>query len=134
MEVRTPHEIEAEVGLTEGNIFQGELTIDQLLFNRPFPGYAQYRMPVKNMYMCGSSTHPGGGVSAACGANAAREILRDLKRLVGTANRRISNKKFRMMKCGIAALSLFSKIIMIEYLTSIFIIPCSIFVIRFFRV
>jgi len=80
MEVRTPHEIENEIGLTEGNIFQGELTIDQLLFNRPFPGYAQYRMPVKNMYMCGSSTHPGGGVSAACGANAAREILRDLKR------------------------------------------------------
>ena len=80
MEVRTPHEIEAEVGLTEGNIFQGELTIDQLLFNRPFPGYAQYRMPVKQLYMCGSSTHPGGGVSAACGANAAREILLDLKR------------------------------------------------------
>jgi phytoene dehydrogenase-like protein len=80
MEVRTPHELEEEVGLTEGNIFQGELTIDQLLFNRPFPGYAQYRMPVKNLYMCGSSTHPGGGVSAACGANAAREILLDLKR------------------------------------------------------
>jgi phytoene dehydrogenase-like protein len=80
MEVRTPHEIENEVGLTEGNIFQGELTIDQLLFNRPFPGYGQYRMPVKDMYMCGSSTHPGGGVSSACGANAAREILRDLKR------------------------------------------------------
>lgn len=80
MEVRTPHEIEAEIGLTEGNIFQGELTIDQLLFNRPFPGYAQYRMPIKDMYMCGSSTHPGGGVSSACGANAAREILIDLKR------------------------------------------------------
>ena len=80
MEVRTPHEIENETGLTEGNIFQGELTIDQLLFNRPFPGYGQYRMPVKNMYMCGSSTHPGGGVSSACGANAAREILMDLKR------------------------------------------------------
>lgn len=79
-EVRTPHEIEAEIGLTEGNIFQGELTIDQLLFNRPFPGYGQYRMPLRNMYMCGSSTHPGGGVSSACGANAAREILRDLKR------------------------------------------------------
>ena len=80
MEVRTPHDIEQEIGLTEGNIFQGELTIDQLLFNRPFPGYAQYRMPVKNLYMCGSSTHPGGGVSSACGANAAREILMDLKR------------------------------------------------------
>jgi len=80
MEVRTPHDIEQEIGLTEGNIFQGELTIDQLLFNRPFPGYAQYRMPVKNLYMCGSSTHPGGGVSATCGANAAREILIDLRR------------------------------------------------------
>jgi phytoene dehydrogenase-like protein len=80
MEVRTPHEIENEIGLTEGNIFQGELTIDQLFFNRPFPGYGQYRMPVKNLYMCGSSTHPGGGVSSACGANAAREILKDLKR------------------------------------------------------
>jgi phytoene dehydrogenase-like protein len=80
MEVRTPYELEQEVGLTEGNIFQGELTIDQLLFNRPFPGYAQYRMPVQNLYMCGSSTHPGGGVSSACGANAAREILMDLKK------------------------------------------------------
>ena len=80
MEIRTPYEIENEIGLTEGNIFQGELTIDQLFFNRPFPGYGQYRMPVQNMYMCGSSTHPGGGVSSACGANAAREILIDLKK------------------------------------------------------
>jgi phytoene dehydrogenase-like protein len=79
-ETRTPREIEGEVGLTEGNIFQGELTFDQLLFNRPFPGYAQYRGPVKGMYMCGSGTHPGGGVMAAPGANAAREILMDLKR------------------------------------------------------
>jgi phytoene dehydrogenase-like protein len=78
-EVRTPHELENEVGLTEGNIFQGELTFDQLLFNRPVPGYAQYRAPVRNMYMCGSSTHPGGDVMGAPGANAAREILRDLK-------------------------------------------------------
>jgi phytoene dehydrogenase-like protein len=79
-EIRTPRELEDEVGLTEGNIFQGELTFDQLLFNRPFPGYAQYRGPVKGMYMCGSSAHPGGGVMGAPGANAAREILRDLKR------------------------------------------------------
>jgi phytoene dehydrogenase-like protein len=79
-EIRTPFEIENEVGLTEGNIFQGELTFDQLLFNRPFPGYAQYRGPVKGMYMCGSGTHPGGGVMAAPGANAAREILMDLKK------------------------------------------------------
>ena len=80
VEVRTPRELENEVGLTEGNIFQGELTMDQLLFNRPFPGYAQYRGPVKGFYMCGSGTHPGGGVMAAPGANAAREILLDLKR------------------------------------------------------
>jgi phytoene dehydrogenase-like protein len=80
MEVRTPKEIENEAGLTEGNIFHGELTMDQLLFNRPVPGYAQYRAPVAGLYMCGSSTHPGGGVMAAPGANAAREILGDLKR------------------------------------------------------
>ena len=79
-EVRTPRELEHEVGLTEGNIFQGELTMDQLLFNRPFPGYAQYRGPVKGMYMCSSGTHPGGGVMGAPGANSAREILRDLGR------------------------------------------------------
>lgn len=79
-EVRTPRELEAEVGLTEGNIFQGELTFDQLFFNRPFPGFAQYRAPVRGLYMCGSATHPGGGVMAAPGANAAREILQDLRR------------------------------------------------------
>ena len=78
-ETRTPQDIENEVGLTEGNIFMGELTFDQLLFNRPFPGYAQYRGPVKGMYMCSSGTHPGGGVMAAPGANAAREILMDKK-------------------------------------------------------
>jgi len=80
VEIRTPRELEAEVGLTEGNIFQGELTMDQLLFNRPVPGYAQYRGPVKGLYMCSSSTHPGGGVMAAPGANAAREILRDIRK------------------------------------------------------
>ena len=79
-EIRTPKELEKEVGLTEGNIFQGELTMDQLMFNRPIPGYAQYKTPIKNLYMCGSSTHPGGGVMGAPGANAAREILIDLKK------------------------------------------------------
>jgi phytoene dehydrogenase-like protein len=81
-EVRTPWDIENEVGLTEGNIFQGELTFDQLLFNRPIPGYAQYRAPVRGLYMCGSSTHPGGGVMGAPGANAARTVLQDLGRRV----------------------------------------------------
>jgi phytoene dehydrogenase-like protein len=78
-EIRTPRELEAEVGLTEGNIFQGELTFDQLLFNRPVPGAAQYRSPIRDLWMCGSSTHPGGGVMGAPGRNAAAEILRDLK-------------------------------------------------------
>lgn len=79
VEVRTPRELEAEVGLTEGNIFQGELTFDQLLFNRPVPGYANYRTPVRDLWICGSSTHPGGGVMGAPGRNAAAEILRDAK-------------------------------------------------------
>ena len=77
-EVRTPMDLDSEVGLTEGNIFQGELTMDQLMFNRPVPGYAQYRTPLKNMYICSSSTHPGGGVMGAPGANAAREVLLDM--------------------------------------------------------
>lgn len=80
VEVRTPADLENEIGLTEGNIFQGELTMDQLLFNRPVPGFAQYRAPIRGLYMCGSSTHPGGGVMGAPGANAAREIAHDLKR------------------------------------------------------
>ncbi len=80
VEIRTPRELEDEVGLTEGNIFLGELTMDQLLFNRPIPGYAQYRGPAKGLYMCSSSNHPGGGVMAAPGANAAREILLDLRK------------------------------------------------------
>lgn len=79
-EIRTPWDIEQEVGLTEGNIFQGELTFDQLLFNRPVPGYAQYDTPIDGMYIVGSSAHPGGGVMAAPGANAAREILRNIGR------------------------------------------------------
>ena len=81
VEVRTPRELENEVGLTEGNIFQGELTMDQLLFNRPFPGYAQYRGPGERASTCAAPARiPGGGVMAAPGANAAREILLDLRR------------------------------------------------------
>lgn len=88
MEVRSPLDIEREVGLTEGNIFQGELTFDQLFFNRPVPGYAQYDTPIRGLYICGSSAHPGGGVMGAPGANAARAILRretDHKRMKGYA-------------------------------------------------
>jgi phytoene dehydrogenase-like protein len=82
VQTRTPADLEREVGLTEGNIFQGELTLDQLLFNRPFPGYGQYRGPFEGLYMCGSATHPGGGVMGAPGANAATEILLDFKHRV----------------------------------------------------
>jgi phytoene dehydrogenase-like protein len=80
--VVTPWDLEQEFGLTEGNIFQGELTLDQLFFLRPVPGWAKYRTPIKNLYMCGACTHPGGGVMAASGRLAAREILKDMNRIL----------------------------------------------------
>ena len=76
-QVLTPLDLEREFGLTEGNLNHGELTLDQLFFMRPVPGWAQYRTPIKNLYLCGAGTHPGGGVAAASGYNAAREILKD---------------------------------------------------------
>ena len=76
-QVLAPKDIEERFGLTGGNIFQGAMTLDQLFFLRPVPGYADYRTPVKGLYLCGAATHPGGGVMGACGYNAAREILRD---------------------------------------------------------
>ena len=75
-QVLTPLDIEREWGLSEGNIFQGELTLEQLFFLRPAPGWAQYTTPVRSLYMCGSATHPGGGIMGAPGRNAARRILR----------------------------------------------------------
>jgi phytoene dehydrogenase-like protein len=78
-QVVTPLDLEREFGLTEGNIFQGELSLEQLFFLRPVPGWAQYRTPVKNLYMCGSATHPGGGIMGAPGRIAALEILKDWK-------------------------------------------------------
>jgi phytoene dehydrogenase-like protein len=74
-QVVTPLDLEREWGLSEGNIFQGELTLEQLFFLRPVPGWAQYRTPVRNLYMCGSATHPGGGIMGAPGRNAASVIL-----------------------------------------------------------
>jgi phytoene dehydrogenase-like protein len=79
-QVLTPLDIETTFGLSEGNIFQGELTLEQLFFLRPAPGWAQYRTPVRSLYMCGSATHPGGGIMGAPGLNAAHMILRDWKR------------------------------------------------------
>jgi phytoene dehydrogenase-like protein len=76
-QVVTPLDLEREWGLSEGNIFQGELTLEQLFFLRPAPGWAQYRTPINNLYMCGSATHPGGGIMGAPGRNAAIKILAD---------------------------------------------------------
>ncbi len=78
--VVTPLDLERDFGLTGGDIFHGEMTPDRLFFLRPVPGWAQYRTPVPGLYLCGSGTHPGGGVMGAPGYNAAREILRDLRR------------------------------------------------------
>jgi phytoene dehydrogenase-like protein len=78
-QVLTPLDLEREFGLSEGNIFQGELSLEQLFFLRPVPGYAQFRTPIKNLYMCGSATHPGGGIMGAPGRLAALEILKDVK-------------------------------------------------------
>jgi phytoene dehydrogenase-like protein len=77
-QVLTPQDLEREFGLSEGNIFQGELSLEQLFFLRPVPGWAQYRTPIKNLYMCGSATHPGGGIMGAPGRNAALEMLKEI--------------------------------------------------------
>ncbi len=75
-QVVTPLDLEREWGLSEGNIFQGELSLEQLFFLRPVPGYSRFRTPVKNLYLCGSATHPGGGIMGAPGRLAAMEILK----------------------------------------------------------
>jgi len=85
MQVLLPQDIERIVGLPQGHIFQGELSADQLFFQRPVPHYADYRTPIAALYQCGSSCHPGGGVSGIPGHNAAREILRDWRQLKRTA-------------------------------------------------
>jgi phytoene dehydrogenase-like protein len=79
-QVLTPVDIEDRFGLTEGNIFQGELTLEQLFFNRPVPGWARFRTPVRNLWLCGSATHPGGGIMGAPGKIAAEQVLRSLRR------------------------------------------------------
>jgi phytoene dehydrogenase-like protein len=75
-QVLTPLDLERDFGLSEGNIFQGELTLEQLFFLRPAPGWAQYTTPIRNLWMCGSGAHPGGGIMGAPGRNAALNILR----------------------------------------------------------
>jgi phytoene dehydrogenase-like protein len=79
-QVITPLDLEREFGLTEGNIFHGELSLEQLYFLRPVSGWAKYRTPVRNLYLCGSGAHPGGGIMAAPGRNAAAAVLQDTRR------------------------------------------------------
>lgn len=82
LEVLAPPDLEGVFGLTGGNIFHGAMSPDRLLFLRPLVGWCRYRTPVEGLYLCGSGTHPGGGVMGAPGRNAAREITRDLPRLI----------------------------------------------------
>jgi phytoene dehydrogenase-like protein len=76
-QVLSPLDLERRFNLTGGNIFHGAMTLGKLFFLRPAAGYANYRTPIKGLYLCGAAAHPGGGVMGACGYNAAREILRD---------------------------------------------------------
>jgi phytoene dehydrogenase-like protein len=79
-QVLTPLDLERTYGLTEGNIFHGDLSLGQLFFMRPLPGWARYRTPIEGLYLCGAGAHPGGGVTGAPGYNAAHQALRDLGR------------------------------------------------------
>src|ERR1700720_1642408 len=85
-QILTPLDLEREFGLTQGNIFQGELSLEQLFFLRPVPGWAYYRTPIDNLYMCGSATHPGGGIMGAPGRIASQVILKDWQKI--SASRR----------------------------------------------
>jgi phytoene dehydrogenase-like protein len=84
-QVLTPLDLEREFGLTQGNIFQGELSLEQLFFLRPVPGWAYYHTPIDNLYMCGSATHPGGGIMGAPGRIASQVILKDWKKVSAPA-------------------------------------------------
>jgi phytoene dehydrogenase-like protein len=79
-QVLTPLDLERTYGLTEGNIFHGDLRLEQLFFMRPVAGWSQYRMPIQGLYLCGAGAHPGGGVTGAPGRNAAHQALRDWKK------------------------------------------------------
>ena len=78
--ILSPLDLERELGLTRGDIFHGRLSLDQIWSNRPVPGYARYRGPLRGLYLCGSGAHPGGGVSGQPGRNAAKAILADRRR------------------------------------------------------
>ena len=98
-QVLTPLDIEREFGLTEGNIFQGELTLEQLFFLRPVPGWAQYTTPIRNLWMCGSATHPAAGswarrhATARCGSWRKRSRSDDASTTKDTKSTKATNKK-----------------------------------------
>ncbi|MCU1299046.1 MAG: amine oxidase [Acidobacteriaceae bacterium] len=79
-QIITPQDLEDTYGLTNGHIFHGELSLDQFFTMRPLLDWARYRTPIQHLYLCGSGTHPGAGLTGGSGANAAREILKDLKK------------------------------------------------------
>ena len=79
-QIITPRDLEEKYGLTGGQIFHGELALDQFFTMRPLLDWARYRTPIQNLYLCGSGTHPGAGLTGGSGANAAREILKELKK------------------------------------------------------
>ena len=78
--VLTPLDLERTFGITEGNIFHGDLSLDQMFFMRPLPGWSRYRTPIEGLYLCGAGTHPGGGVTGAPGHNAAHVMIADDRR------------------------------------------------------
>src|SRR5436190_7054949 len=80
-QVLAPPDIERTFGLTGGNIFQGSMHLDRLFCFRPAAGWANYRTPIKGLYLCGAAAHPGGGVIGACGRNAAREMIKDRRKV-----------------------------------------------------
>ena len=78
-QVLTPADLEAEYGLSGGHLLHGEAALDQLFAFRPLIGWAQHRTPLERLYLCGSGTHPGGGITGGSGANASRVVLRGLR-------------------------------------------------------
>ena len=78
-QVLTPLDLERRFGITGGNIFHGEMSLDQMFVMRPVAGWARYRTPIRGLYLCGSGAHPGGGVMGAPGYNCAREIVKDTR-------------------------------------------------------
>jgi phytoene dehydrogenase-like protein len=79
-QIITPKDLEETYGLTNGHIFHGELALDQFFTMRPLLDWARYGTPIRNLYLCGSGTHPGAGLTGGSGANAAREIIKQLRK------------------------------------------------------